>query len=95
MNNTVVTSDFFVSTTPTFVSLVNLTVGSLSSQRIGNKITIKQIEIRILFGIGDTTNRVRLLLVQDKMNLSTITAAELLNNNASGSNYMIATQNFF
>jgi hypothetical protein len=95
MNNTVVTSDFFVSTSPTFVSLVNLTVGSLSSQRIGNKITIKQIEIRILFGIGDTTNRVRLLLVQDKMNLSTITAAELLNNNASGSNYMIATQNFF
>jgi len=95
MNNSVVTSDFFVSTTPTFVSLINLTVGSLSSQRIGNKITLKQIEIRILFGLGDTTNRVRLLLVQDKMNLATITAADVLNNNASGSNYMIATQNFF
>jgi hypothetical protein len=29
------------------------------------------------------------------MNLTPITAADVLNNNASGSNYMIATQNFF
>jgi hypothetical protein len=91
MNNSVITTDFAITTAPTFVSLINLTVGSLSTQRIGNKITIRQIEIRVLFGLGDTTNRVRLLLVQDRMNLTAITAADLLNNNASGSNYMIAT----
>jgi hypothetical protein len=95
MNNSVVTTDLFINTSPSFINLINLTVGSLSSQRIGNKITVKEIEIRILFGIGDTTNRVRVLLVQDKMNLSAITAADLLNNNPSSSNYMIATQNFF
>jgi len=74
------------SATPTYLDMTSLSVGSSITTRIGNQIKVKDFEIRWQATVADSSNLIRVLLVEWKMDDTVMACdyARILTDTSSG-----------